>query len=132
MIQRILVGTPTSNESPAALEAAAELASSYDAELVVLRVEPEIDARQMFDPDGVPDPTDHVIPLRRRYPGLRVRSHNARGNAVRNVCQVAEDEGSDLIVVPQGRRAGADALFSRRASRVLAERAPCPVLLVAS
>ena len=132
MIQRILVGTPSSDDSPAALDAAAELACSYDADLIVLQVEPAIDARRVFDPDGVPAPTDHLTVLRRTHPGLRVRSHSARGNAVRNVCQLAETERPDLIVVPQGGRAGIDALLSKRASKALAERAPCPVLLVAS
>ena len=132
MIQRILVGTGASDDAGPALEAAAELARSYDAELVVLQVEAMIDARHVFDPDGVPEPRNHLVPLRRDYPGLRVRSQRARGNALRTVCEVAEAERPDLIVVQHDRRSRISGLLSRRASSALAQMAHCPVLLVAS
>jgi len=64
MIARILVGTPSSSHAGAALEAAAELASTYDAELIVLQVAPSIDARRVFDPDGVPEVPDHLLLVR--------------------------------------------------------------------
>ena len=132
MIARILVGTPSSSHAGAALEAAAELASTYDAELIVLQVEPIIDARRVFDPDGVPEAPDHSLLLRRSYPGLRVRSHLARGNPARAMCEVATQEHTDLIVIQQGRRGNGGNMLSHRASGALAQIAPCPVLLVAS
>jgi len=132
MIEKILVGTPASGESPAALHEAARLAESYDAELVVLELEPVIDARQVFDPDGTPEHVSAVVPLRARYPGLRVRSQRARGNAARTVRAVAETERPDMIVVPHARRLGGGAVMSRRASNALVGQVTCPVLLVAS
>lgn len=129
MITRILVGAPTTNGAEASVQAAAELATSYDAELIVLQVEPVVDARRVFDPDGVPEAPDHLLPLRQRYPGLRVHGHRARGNPLRSLCEVAARERSDLIVIPRG---GPTSLLSRRASSALVQRAPCPVLLVAS
>lgn len=129
MIARILVATPTSENGAGALMAAAELAHTHEAELVVLQVAPVLDARSVFDPEGIPDPGRHLVPLRQSFPRLRVRNERAAGNPLRAVCQAAEQQGSDLIVVPQGRRSG---LLSRRASKALLERSPCPVLLVAS
>lgn len=132
-MKRILVGTATtSDDGSGALDTAAALARSYDAELIVLQVEPVIDARQVFDPEGVPEPRNHVLGLRRDYPELRVRGQRARGSAVRTMCRVAEQERPDLIVVPHEGRTGVGGLLSRRASTALVELAPCPVLLVAS
>lgn len=130
-IKKILVGTPLGGGGDAALLAAAALARAQDAELVVLSVEPPLDAREVFDPDGVPVAANHLPRLRREFPAVRIRARSVRGDAVRRMCEVASTEQPDLIVVPHG-RAGGHALLTRRASRSLAERAPCPVLLVAS
>jgi nucleotide-binding universal stress UspA family protein len=132
MITRILVGTPTSERGAGALLAAAKLADTHDAELIVLQVAPVLDARSVFDPNGVPDPGEHLRPLHRSFPQLRMRNQQASGNPVREVCRAAEQEGSDLIVVPQRRRGSVSGLLSRRAAKALVKQAPCPVLLVAS
>jgi len=132
MIERILVGTTTAVSSDTTLQLAAELATRHGAELHVLRLAPLLDARQVFDPDGVPRQPGSDGDLRRSYPGLRLRSSAARGNPVRTVCAVAEEEQPDLIVVGHGRTRRGHALLSRRASNALVERAPCAVLLVAS
>jgi len=131
-ITKILVGTSAGRVGDAAVQAAAELASSYRAELVVLQVEPVVDARRVFDPAGVPEPSSPVTPLARDFPGLRVRSRRARGHTVRTMCQAVEAERPDLVVVPHGRPGGGRALLSKRASSALAGRVACPVVLVAS
>ncbi len=138
MIDKILVGT-AANESRETLKVAAELATSNDAELVVLHVEPLVDARQIFDPEGVPArdrSMDHranpVADLCLQYPGLRVRTSTVQGHPLRVVCDVADSEQPDLIVVGQGRARRSGAPLSRRASRALVERSSCAVLLVAS
>lgn len=70
-------------------------------------LKPLTDARQVFDPKGVPEDTNPTDRLRSDYPGLRVRTSEMRGHALRTVCDVAEDERPDLIVVGHGRlRAG--------------------------
>ncbi|HVL93487.1 MAG TPA: universal stress protein [Acidimicrobiales bacterium] len=130
-ISKILVGTSAAGGPDQVLQAAAELASTYRAELVILQVEPAVDARNLFDPDGVPDPVSPVAPLTDEFPGLRVRARRARGSAVRTVCEAAAAERPDLVVVPSG-RAGRRALLSNRASRDLVNRVACPVVLVAS
>jgi len=132
MIDKILLGVAADGESDASLKLAAELATSNDAELVVLQLEPLVDARQMFDPEGVPGRASSTRRLGRDYPGLRLRTVEARGYALRSVCDVAEDERPDLIVVSHGRAGRGNSLLSRRASKALVERAPCAVLLVAS
>ena len=132
MIEKILVGTTTADQSAASLNLAAELAVANDAELVVLELKPLIDARQVFDPEGVPTPDSLVRRLRSDYPGLRLRTKQATGDPVRTVCDVAEDEQPDLIVVGQARTRGSGALLSRRAGKALVERASGAVLLVAS
>jgi hypothetical protein len=92
------VGTSAAGGPDQVLQASAELASSYRAELVIPQVEP-------------------VAPLTDEVPGLRVREQRARGSAVRTVCEAAAAERPrDLVVVPSG-RAGRRALLSNRASR---------------
>lgn len=132
MIAKILVGTAADDESAAPLQLAAELAATHDAELVVLRLQPLVDARLMFDPDGVPLTATAASGVGDHFPHLRVRTSEARGDALRTVCQVAEDERPDLIVVGRSGNRRGTGLLSRRASNALVERAPCAVLLVAS
>jgi len=132
MIEKILVGTAATEEADATLRLAAELATRHGAELHVLRIQPLVDARQAFDPDGVPRRPSPDQGLRRSFPGLRLRTSEAQGNPVRAMCEVAGDEHPDLIVVGHGRRRRGSALMSRRASNALVEQAPCAVLLVAS
>jgi len=130
-ITKILVGTPSGPVPGRAIRAAAELATSHRAELVVLHLEPAVDPRQVFDPDGVPAPTPPALPLADDFPGLRVRARHARGGTVQALCQAAAEERPDLVVVPHARRRPAEGL-SARASRSVAGRVDCPVVLVAS
>lgn len=129
-ITKILVGTPSGPTTAEAVRAAAELATAHRAELIVLHLEPAVDPRQVFDPDGVP-PVPAFGPLAEDFPGLVVRARLARGGAVRALCQAAAEERPDLVVVPQSRRRPAEGL-SARASRSVAGRVACPVVLVAS
>lgn len=128
-MKKILVSTLATGGGDGALPAAAALAVAEGAELVVLELEPLIDARHVFDPAGVPDTGSHLLPLRRAFPDVRVRSRRARGNPVRTVCKVAAAERPDLIIVPQG--LAKYPLLSRWTARSLVARAPCPVLQVA-
>lgn len=128
---KILVGTTADDQTSPTLDVAATLAVSHDAELVVLQLAPEVDARAIFDPEGPPAQAP-LHRLRADYPGLRLRTTAATGNPLRTVCDVADAEKPDLIVVGQGRARRAGALLSRRAGRVLVERAAGAVLLVAS
>lgn len=128
-MNKILVSTSATGQPDAALLAAAALATAENAELVVLELEPLIEARRVFDPAGVPEAGSQLAPLRRDFPGMRVRSRRARGNPVRTVCKVAAAERPDLIIVPHG--LARYPLLSRWAARSLSARVPCPVLQVA-
>ncbi len=132
MIKRILVGALASDEPDPIVQLAARLAASTDAELVVLELEPLVDARRVFTPDSVNDRPSSVRRLRRDHPELRVRVNEARGHPLRAMSDLARDEQPDLIIVGQGRTGRRGALLSRRASTSLVERAPCAVLLVAA
>ena len=131
MIDKILVGM-AAGESDGSLTLAAELATSNGAELVVLELEPLVDARHVFDPAGAPRRPSRARQLALEYPGLRVRTSEVRDHPLRALCEIAEDEQADLIVVAHGGSHRSGALLSRRASTALVERAPCAVLLVAA
>lgn len=131
MIEKILVGTTADDDHSTTLTVAAELAVTHGAELVVLRLAPEVDPRQVFDPAGIPERIG-LGRLRHDFPGLRVRSMAASGNPLRTVCDMAEHEKADWIVVGQGRGGRRGAVLSRRAGRALVQRARGTVLLVAS
>ena len=112
------------------LKLAAELARLNEAELVVLELEPPVDARDLFDPDGFRPPSSAVPRLEGEYPGLRLRARAVRGLPLATLCDAAEDERPDLIVVAHG--GGRGGLLSAQASTALVERVPCAVLLVAA
>ena len=131
MIEKVLVGTTADDDHSTTLAVAAELALTHDAELVVLQLAPDIDPRHVFDPAGTPERID-LSRLCDDYPGLRLRTKSATGNPLRTVCDTAENEKPDWIVVGQGRSRRRGALLSRRAGKALVERVTGPVLLVAS
>jgi nucleotide-binding universal stress UspA family protein len=132
MFGKILVGTSATADCDETLNVAAELATSNDAELVVLRMEPLVDAREIFDPASVPAGAGGPSELQLRYPGLRVRTSTVQGYPLRIVRDAAASEQPDLIVVGHGRSRHGAAVLSRRASKALVERSSCAVLLVAS
>lgn len=104
MFETILVGA-VSGAGDGALEAAAELASAQDAELVVMNLDPQVDARAVFDSEGAPPPVDATAELRDRYPSLRVRACSGRGGSVGRVRRVAGRARADLVVMPRTCRA---------------------------
>ena len=131
MIGKILLGTAAGEDTDASMTMAAELATSNGAELVILRLEPLVDARRVFDPEGIDNDSDAIERLRRDYPSLQVRTSSARGNALNAVCDAADDERPDLILVGQGANARRSPLSSR-ACRALVQRSTCAVLVVAA
>jgi len=54
-MEKILVGTETSARAERAVETAVGLAAALDAELIVLYVKPPLDAREVFDPEKMPE-----------------------------------------------------------------------------
>ena len=98
-MQKIVVGTDTSASAELAVAAAADLAKAQDAELIVVYVKPPLDAREVFDPGKVPDPNGYLERLGTRYADLKVRTREEAGDPAETICDVAEDEAADVIVV---------------------------------
>ena len=64
MFSRILVGTTLKRAADPVVRAAAELASTPEAALVGLELEPRLDARTVFHPDGIPRTPTRGMPER--------------------------------------------------------------------
>ncbi len=130
MIKRILVGTDTSASADLAVTAAAELARANQAELLVLYVQPEDQARDAFDPRKAPDPTRYLQAVLHRFPGLRAATRQRGGDPAEAILEVAKEERSDLIVVGN-RGAGERRRFGReRVPNAIVRSSPCSVLVV--
>jgi nucleotide-binding universal stress UspA family protein len=130
MIRKILVGTDTSASADLAVAAAAELARSNDAELLVLYVKRLDDARDAVDPKKPPDTSRYLRALTHRFPGVRTTTREGEGDPAREICQVAKAERSDLIVV--GNRGAAERRrFGREGvPNAVVRHSPCSVLVV--
>lgn len=129
-MKTILVGADTSASADLAVQAAADLARVYDASLLVLSVEPVLDPREVFDPEGVPDLAGYLQDVGRRFSDLRIETRQVPGDPATTICEVATEDQADLIVV--GNRG-----IHRRMGWLLGgvpkgvlQAAPCSVLVV--
>lgn len=130
MIQKILVGTDTSSAADLAVEAAADLARAHDAELLVLYVKPPIDAREVFDPGKLPDPNGYLDRMPMRFPGVKVRGRVESGDPAETVCDVAEAEGVDTIVIGNRGTHGKKRWFLGSVPNGVVQHSPCSVFVV--
>ncbi len=130
MMQKLLVGTDTSAAADLAVEAAAGLARAGDAELVVLYVQPPLDAREVFDPQKVPDPIGYLDRMTSRFPDVEVRTRVEAGDPAETICEVAEEEGVDAIVVGNRGTHGRRRWFLGSVPNAVLQHAPCSVFIV--
>lgn len=130
MIRSILVGTDTSAAATLAVEQAGSLARAHDAELVVLYVRPPVDARQVFDPASVPDVDRHLEDLSQQLAGVKVRTRQETGDPAETICDVAEEEGVDVIVVGNRGTRGRRRWFLGSVPNAVVQHSPCSVLIV--
>jgi ubiquinone biosynthesis protein len=120
-VERVLVATDRSDTAHRAVEWAAEMASRYDAELLVLRVTLDGDTAELeADLAGyVEGLAEHVRPLVRRAE-----------DPAQGIVDAARDEDVDVLVVGsvgmQGRR---EFLLGNVPNRV-SHNAPCTVVIV--
>lgn len=129
-MQTILVGTDTSASADLAVGAAAELAKAHDGELVVLYVKPPLDAREVFDPGKLPDPNGYLARLAERFPDVKVRTREESGDPAESICDVAEDERADVIVVGNRGTHGKKRWFLGSVPNAIVQHAPCSVYIV--
>ncbi len=130
MIRSIMVGTDTSPAATLAVEEAAQLAQAHDAELLVLYVRPPVDAREMFDPAGMPDVDSHLEGLTQRLAGVKLRTRQEAGDPAETICDVAEKEGVDVIVVGNRGTRGRRRWFLGSVPNAVVQHSPCSVFIV--
>jgi nucleotide-binding universal stress UspA family protein len=129
-MQKILVGTDTSVRADRAVEAAATLAGAQDAEMVVLYVKPPLDAREVFDPEKLPDPEAYLDHMRSRFPDVKVRMRSEPGDPAETIVEVAEEEGADVIVVGNRGVHGKKRWFLGSVPLAVVTHSPCSVYIV--
>ena len=130
MIQKVLVGTDTSASADLAVAAAAELARAHDAELMILYVKPPLDAREVFDPKRLPDPDAYLEQTTQRFPDTKVRSRVVAGDPAEAICDVAEEDGTDVIVVGNRGTHGKKRWFLGSVPNAVVQHSPCSVYVV--
>jgi nucleotide-binding universal stress UspA family protein len=126
----IVVGTDTTAAADLAVDDAARLAGATGAELLLLYVEHETDARRAIDPGKAADPGRHLATLATRHPGLTVNTRIERGDAAERLVEVAAEVNADAIVV--GNRGTHGSWWRVRDSvpNLVLRHAPCSVYIV--
>jgi len=130
MISKIVAGTDTSAAATLAVDEAAALAKAHDAELVVLYVRPPLDARQVFDPGSIADPAAYLDALARRHDTIKLRTREESGDPAETLCDVAEGEDADVIVVGNRGTHGRRRWFLGSVPNAVVQHAPCSVMIV--
>jgi nucleotide-binding universal stress UspA family protein len=131
-VKKILVPTDGSACSLKAAEYAAEIAKHFEAEAHLLNVispstirvpwkrEEKNSMHALQETKKVFDQRDTQAILRKPV----------RGNPAKMICQIAEEEGFDLIVIGCRGLSGIEAFFLGGVSDKVSQHASCPVLIV--
>jgi nucleotide-binding universal stress UspA family protein len=129
-MKKILVGTDTSAGADLAVQAAADLARTADAELLVVQVRAEGAARDAADPKKSADPDRYLAKMAERFPRLPVRSWAEAGDPAERLVEVAAAERVDTIVL--GNRGTHGSWWRVRDSvpNLVLRHAPCSVFIV--
>jgi nucleotide-binding universal stress UspA family protein len=127
-INKVLVGTDTSAAADLAVDAAAELARTNGAELLVVYA--KNGDSTAFDPAKAPDPAAYLRTVSARFRSVEARTFEEAGDPVEVLCSVAEAEGADVIVV--GNRGAHDKRrrYLRSVPNGVVHCAPCSVFVV--
>jgi len=129
-MNKILVGTDTSAAADLAVQSAAELARTNDAELLVLHVRAASAARDAVDPRKAADPSAYLAEMERRFPSITVRSWSESGDPAERLVAIAEQERVETIVI--GNRGTHGSWWRVRDSvpNLVLRHAPCSVMIV--
>jgi nucleotide-binding universal stress UspA family protein len=122
MMQRVLVGSDTT--------AAADLAMTHGAELLVFRVRDGSGVTEAIDPSKRPDRDGYMAGMSRRFPSLRVRNRCERGDPAERLCEVAAEERADTIVVGNRGAHGSRWRAHESVPAFVLRRSPCSVFVV--
>lgn len=138
-IKRILVPTDFSESAARSLAVAADMATDYSAELLILHVveplpaappDPDFTIELAAYQDAVNDNADEQLEKLKNGldPSLFIRTMVGHGNPAREIVRAAQEEETDLIVIATHGLTGLKHLvFGSVAERVV-RTACCPVL----
>ena len=144
MFRSIVVGTDGSETAMQAVRQAVELAKSMDAKLeLVSAYEPVSDARLRERSIQVPEDLQWMINPRAdvqatleqaaeeiRAAGVEVEVFARQGDPADAILDVAEERGSDLIVVGNKGMTGAKRFLLGSVPNKVSHHAPCSVLII--
>jgi len=143
MYSRILVPLDGSSRAEKILPHVEELARKYSSEVRLLQVvEPvvEIEPADRFVPNGR-DFTETIkgaqryldsLATRMSEIGISAKGWALTGNVVATICQVAEQENSNLIAIASHGRTGAARVFYGSVAVGLLHRVDRPILMIRS
>lgn len=126
----IIAATDGSAAATVAVGKAAALAEAQDAELVLLYVRPPLDSREVFRPATIPDLGAYLEDVRARLSNVKVRTREEAGDPAETICDVAEQEGADVIVVGNRGTQGKRRWFLGSVPNAVVQHAPCSVYIV--
>jgi nucleotide-binding universal stress UspA family protein len=126
----ILVGTDTSAAADLAVEDAARLARDRGADLLVLYVRSDGDARAVVDPARAADPRTHLERLATRFPGLHTTARIEDGDPAARICDVAEEVKAETIVLGNRDTHGSRWRVRESVPNLVLRHAPCSVYIV--
>ena len=129
-MHKILVASDASPAADLAVEQAARLAAAQDGELLVVYVRPPLDAREVFSPDTVPDADAYLGAMAGRFSEVKVRTRLESGDPAETICDVAEEEGADVIVVGNRGTQGKRRWFLGSVPNAVVQHAPTSVFIV--
>ncbi len=119
MYKKIMIATDGSGTASKAVGIGAALAKSVGAELLLLHVGDPGDGKRVLE--------DHS---QRVGDGLTVHTKSVSGDPADMICETAEREGADLIVVGNKGMTGAKRFLLGSVPNQVSHHAPCNVLIV--
>ena len=134
-IRTILYPTDFSEESRRRVRRRLLAGQKLSAEVVVLHVAPPMTFGEFANQAQMAEEEELLMeeslrPIQSPEPGVRVRHQLERGDAAELIVSVAQDLGSDLIVMGTHGRSGLSRLFMGSVAEHVLRTAPCPVLTV--
>jgi nucleotide-binding universal stress UspA family protein len=97
---------------------------------VLLYVSPDGDLRAVVDPAKAADPTAYLSRMVTRFPGVEVRTRWERGDPASTICDVAEQEHAETIVIGNRGTHGRRWAVKDSVPNIVLRHSPCSVFIV--